>query len=167
MKEKGKEGRTKGRREGENERGGKGGKEGRRRVLDYNRLQENSHKTFRERSSQSSAASVSPVSVLVSHRAQLLAESRPEKQGPRPAQHWVPESSRWSSRSLTHPAGGDAGGLVSWQFLFIALSLSDAVFSASLLTVVISVTPGTCSACSLLYPQLLEKPLVEQIESAQ
>lgn len=105
VKEKGKEGRTKGRREGENERGGKGGKEGRGRGrgLNYNRLQGNSHKTFREHSSQSSAAPVSPVSVLVSRCAQLLAESRPEEQGPRPAQHWVPESGHWSSRSLTHP----------------------------------------------------------------
>lgn len=103
VKEKGKEGRTKGKREGENERGGKGGKEGSGRGLDYNRLQGNSHKTFREHSSQSSAGPVRPVSVLVSRRAQLLAESRPEEQGPRPAQHWVPESGRWSSRSLTHP----------------------------------------------------------------
>ena len=67
----------------------------------------------------------------------------------------------------SHTRRRDAGGLVSWQFLFTALSLSDAVFSASSFTVIISVTPGTCSACSLLYPQLLEKPLVEQIESAQ
>ena len=93
----------------------------------------NFHKTFREYSSQSSAASMSRVSVLVSCRAQLLAESRPEKQGPRQTQHWVSESGCWRSRPLTHPAAGDPGGLASWplQFFFIALSLSDIVFSAS------------------------------------
>ena len=128
----------------------------------------NFHKTFREYSSQSSA-SMSPASVLVSCPAQLLAESRPEKQGPRQTQHWISECSCWSSWSLTHAADGDPRGLVSWllQFFFIAFSPSDVVFNVSWFIAVISVTPGTLSACSLLYLRLLEKLLVEQIESAQ
>jgi len=95
---------SEGEREGRENEGKEGGrKRGRRRVLDYNRLQRKFPQDLRRVFKQSSAASMSRVSVLVSCRAQLLAESRPEKQGPK------------HSTGFQNPAAGALGHLHTQQ----------------------------------------------------